>query len=105
MICFFRSSDLSTNFIRILFVAFSKAFDLVDHNVLLQKFTNYNFPSHIIAWSLSFLQGRSQYVRIGNNSSGKLESHAGTPQGTLSGPNDFKLLINDLQFDLQTTIW
>jgi hypothetical protein len=29
-----------------------------------------------------------------------LKSHAGTPQGTLSGPNDFKLLINDLQFDL-----
>jgi hypothetical protein len=97
---FFKASDLSTNFIRILLVDFSKAFDLVDHNVLLQKFINYNFPSHITAWSLSFLQGRSQYVRIGNNSSGVLESHAGTPQGTLSGPNDFKLLINDLLFDL-----
>lgn len=40
----FRSSDNSKNIIRILFVDFSKAFDNVDHNVLLNKFLFYNFP-------------------------------------------------------------
>jgi hypothetical protein len=73
---------------------------VLDHNVLLQKFLDYDFPPHIIAWSMSFLHERSQYVRIRNRNSCCRALHAGTPQGTLSGPNDFKLLINDLSFDI-----
>jgi hypothetical protein len=96
----FSSSDNSANTIRVLFIDFSKAFDVLDHNVLLQKFMDYDFPPHIIAWSMSFLHERSQYVRIRNRNSCCRALHAGTPQGTLSGPNDFKLLINDLSFDI-----
>ena len=50
----FESSDDSSNIIRILFIDFCKAFDLVDHNVLLRKFVAYDFPPHVIAWSMSF---------------------------------------------------
>ena len=96
----FTSSDLSCNFIRILLVDFSKAFDLVDSNVLYDKFVSYGFPSHVTAWFLSFLDKREQYVKVGNRESSVCISHAGTPQGTLSGPRDFKLLINDLSFEL-----
>ena len=96
----FTSSDNSCNFIRILLIDFSKAFDLVDSNILLDKFVKCNFPSHISAWFLSFLHNRQQYVKIGNRTSSVVITHAGTPQGTISGPNDFKLLINDLNFDL-----
>ena len=95
-----QASDNSKNFIRILFVDFSKAFDKIDHNILFQKFVDFDFPPHIAAWSLSFLHDRKQYVKIGNSHSETLISNAGTPQGTISGPNDFKLLINDLVFDL-----
>ena len=49
-------------------------------------------------WSLDFLNGRKQFV--GDNVSDALLTHAGTPQGTLAGPNDFKLMINDLHFDI-----
>jgi hypothetical protein len=49
---------------------------------------------------MSFLRERSQYVRIRNRNSCCHASNAGTPQGTLPGPNDFKLLINDLSFDI-----
>ena len=45
----FTSSDLSRNFIRLLFVDFKKAFDLVDSNILFDKFVKYNFPPHISA--------------------------------------------------------
>jgi gmma-aminobutyric acid receptor subunit gamma/cGMP-dependent protein kinase 2 len=96
----FQASDNSNNFVRILFIDFSKAFDKIDHNILLQKFMDYNFPPHISAWSLSFLHDRKQFVKTGNIQSSILSSNAGTPQGTISGPNDFKLLINDLNFDL-----
>jgi hypothetical protein len=96
----FTSSDSSCNFIRILLVDFSKAFDLVDSNVLHRKFTKYGFSDHITAWFLSFLDGRQQYVKLGNRVSSVRTAHAGTPQGTISGPSDFKLLINDLSFKL-----
>lgn len=96
----FQASDCSNNFIRILFVDFMKAFDLVDNNVLLCKFLNYDFPLPVTAWSLSFLHDRTQFVKVGNNVSRTVSTHAGTPQGTLSGPNDYKLLINDLRFSI-----
>jgi len=60
--------------------------------VLLQKFLDYNFPPHITVWALAFLQDREQFVSIGNINSTILKSNP--------GPNDFKLLINDLQFDI-----
>jgi hypothetical protein len=96
----FEGSDQPTNFTRVLFVDFSKAFDVIDHNVLYRKFLDYNFPPHLAAWSLSFLENRSQYVRIGNLVSDVKVLNAGVPQGTIAGPNDFKVLINDLHFEL-----
>lgn len=96
----FSESDKPHNILRILFVDFTKAFDLVDSNVLYKKFTDLNFPPHITTWFLSFLVDRRQYVRVGNLTSSIVSTHAGTPQGTLSGPNDFRLLINDLSFNL-----
>lgn len=45
----YEGSDDSNNFIRILFVDFTKAFDRIDHNKLLDKLVGYNFPPHVIA--------------------------------------------------------
>ena len=66
----------------------------------MKKFDDYNFPPHVTAWSLSFLHDRKQFVKISGAESDFQRSNAGTPQGTISGPNDFKLLINDLTFQL-----
>jgi gmma-aminobutyric acid receptor subunit gamma/cGMP-dependent protein kinase 2 len=97
----FTASDCSDNFIRVLFIDFTKAFDLVSHNILLDKYEQYDFPPHVTIWSLDFLRNRLQYVSVGDGLSSCAFSNAGTPQGTLSGPNNFKLLINDLCFQLQ----
>ena len=53
----FKASERSHNFIRILFLDFSKAFDFINYNVLLQKFLDYKFPPNIIIWSLFFFTG------------------------------------------------
>jgi len=47
----------------------SKAFDVIDHNVLLNNFTSRpnNIPEHIIVWLLDSLNGREQFVKIGNS--------------------------------------
>ena len=78
-----------------MFVDFSKAFDVIDHNVLLNKFISNNIPEHVIVWSLDFLNDRKQFVKIGNSISNTTAVAARTPQG----PNDFKLVTNDLKFN------
>jgi hypothetical protein len=62
----------------------------------MHKFLANDFPLHNIAWSLSFLHERCQYVKVGNAISVCSYSHA----GTRCGPDVFKLLINDLRFEL-----
>jgi len=64
-----------------LFVDFSKAFDVIDHNVLLNKFISNNIPEHVIVWSLDFLNDRKQFVvTIGNSISNTTAVGAGTPK-------------------------
>ena len=96
----FTESDKQHNILRILFVDFMKAFDLVDTNVLFRKLVELDFLRHVTAWFLSFLDDRQQFVKVDEFSSSFANIHAGTPQGTISGPNNFRLLINDLRFDL-----
>ena len=83
-----------------IYTDFAKAFDLADHNVLMHKMIDYDFPPQVTSWSLSFLQDREQFVKINNCLSSVTRINSGCPQGTLSGPNNFKLLINDLRFRL-----
>ncbi len=92
----FHASDNRTNFIRVLFVDFTKAFDLINHNVLYKKFTAYEFPTWLTVWSLAFLNERTQFVKSGDVTSSCRVTNAGAPQGTHAGGNDFKLLINYL---------
>jgi len=79
----FIAADCSKNIIRALFVDFSKAFDVIDHNVLSNGFISNNIPEHV--WSPNFLNGRKQFVKIGTNSvSNTTVVGAGSPQGTVS---------------------
>ena len=98
----FNYSDDSHNFVRVLFVDFSRAFELIDHTVLADKLSLYNFPPHLKLWMLSFLYGRSQFVKVGNNCSKIVSTHAGAPQGTRAGPSAFKIIINDFKLTLPT---
>jgi len=99
----FVVSDCSENIIRILFVDFHKAFDLIDHNILFNKLLSSGVPEHVIAWSLDFLNDCKQVVKIGDFVSAMTTVAAGTPHGTVSGPHDFKVIINDLTFNITYT--
>ena len=104
--------DTGGNIIRILLIDFSKAFDLVDHNILMRKISQLGIPEFLSSWLYSFLCNRRQRVKIGNTLSEWSQMNAGVPQGTLLGPSTFLLHINDLKTECHsikyvddTTIW
>jgi len=83
--------------VRAVFIDFAKAFDHVDHNILVEKLLAFGLPDIIVRWMYSFLMNRRQRVKIGDVLSEWLEVFAGMPQGSFLGPLTFIILIDCLQ--------
>ena len=83
--------------VRALFVDYSKAFDHVDHSIVLSKMAALNADPCVIRWMHSFLSNRQQRVKIGSTVSQWTTLTGGMPQGTWLGPYVFLILIDDLQ--------
>ena len=79
----------------VVFTDFSKAFDLVDHTILINKIIQVGVCRNIVPWICDFLQNRLQSVTFNNTLSDDLQRTAGVPQGTKLGPIGFRVLLND----------
>lgn len=79
-----------------IFIDLSKAFDTVDHKILLEKLKNYGINNSNIRWFERYLSNRKQYISFDGGSASYKTIICGIPQGSILGPLLFLIYVNDL---------
>lgn len=95
--CICEGLDKGSHGVAGLFFDFTKAFDLVDHDILLRKLSLYGIMGSELSLFKSYLSNRKQFVQINESKSHMASVVHGVPQGSGLGPLLFSIYVNDLK--------
>ena len=93
----YEDTDGNGSTVRVMLFDFKKAFDLIDHAILMAKLGDYEFPPWVLDWIAAFLTNRKQRVKLAHDCFSDWGSvRASVPQGTKLGPWLFLVMINGI---------
>ena len=91
-----ESASNNNHFTLAIFCDLSKAFDVINHDILLHKLNTYGIRGVSNLWFQSYLKGRSQFVDLEGHISAHADISCGVPQGSILGPLLYLIYVNDI---------